>query len=289
MSDTTMPSRDARPLFRSPPVVLIIAGSDSGGGAGIQADLQAVAAQGAFGTTAITALTAQNTLGVQAVHPIPPEFVVAQMQSVASDFRLASIKLGMLLSTDIMRAIRSALQSLPAVPLVLDPVMVATSGARLLDSTAIEEMRSLCAVATLLTPNRHEASVLLQGDLGAADWPIERLVDALADRLQRDHQAPRAILLKDGHGTASMVEDLLLDLETGSRLSIPHPRLDTRNTHGTGCSLASAIAARLAHGEPLAGAVKLSIDYVADALEAAASWQLGSGPGPLNHFPRLTP
>ena len=278
--------------YRTPPVVLIIAGSDSGGGAGIQADLRAVAAQGAFGTTAITALTAQNTVGVQGVSPIAPEFVVAQMDSVFADLSPCAVKLGMLLSADIMQAVAQSLRShlsQSALPIVIDPVMVATSGARLLDSSAIDALRALCPLATVLTPNRHEASVMLTGDLSAADWPIQRLASALAEHLQHHHQAPAYLLLKDGHGQGAEVEDLLLDCPTGQIESIRHPRLSTPNTHGTGCSLASALAAQLALGTPVPRAARISIDYISAALEAAQHWHLGSGPGPLNHFPSLTP
>ena len=255
--------------------VLTIAGSDSGGGAGIQADLKTFAAHGLHGLSAIAALTAQNTRGVTAVHVPPMEFLRAQIDACFDDFRIGAVKLGMLATAEVIHAVADALESHHPPFVVLDPVMVATSGARLLEPSALQAMRSrLIPLATLITPNADEATVLTDiridspGDMRRA---AEKLMEMGA----------RSVLLKGGHvrTKSGAVVDLLFD---GEFSEFSHPRIDTTSTHGTGCTLSAAIAANLALGSSLHDAVAHSIDFVHDAIATAP--KLGSGNGPLNHF-----
>jgi len=266
------------PRATSIPIALTIAGSDSGGGAGIQADLKTFHAFGVFGTSALTAITAQNTLGVSAVHPVPIDVVRAQIHAVASDLRPAAFKTGMLATRAIIDAVADAIVADELRRYVLDPVMVATSGDRLLDRDAeraiVERLLPLCAVAT---PNLPEALVLL----GEADDPAAFDEAALRERARRlvELGAP-AVLLKGGHLAGPEVIDVLFD---GSEFRVwRRPRLDTTSTHGTGCTLSAAIAAGLALGQPLLGATDRALRFVARAIEAAPG--LGSGHGPLSHF-----
>ncbi len=252
--------------------VLIVAGSDSGGGAGIQADLKTVMALGGYGATAITALTAQNTLGVQGVLPVPPGFVQQQMRSVLDDIGADAVKTGMLGTAEMVAAVAAALRG-AGVPVVVDPVMVAKGGARLLDDGAVTALlRDLLPLAALLTPNVPEAEALL-------GRPIPDHAAALdAARALLDLGA-RAVLLKGGHLSGPVVEDVLAtadDVEV-----IRSARIETRHTHGTGCTLASAVAAGLAQGMPLRDAVLRAGAYVHAAILAAPG--LGGGHGPLGH------
>lgn len=254
--------------------VLIIAGSDSGGGAGIQADIKAVMALGGYATTAITALTAQNTQGVHGVMPIPPEFVRLQMSVVLDDIGADAVKTGMLGSADVVRAVAAVLrQHASGVPLVVDPVMVAKGGARLLDDAAVAVLRrDLLPLATLLTPNIPEAEVLTGltiSDHAAARRVLQTLLDLGAP----------SVLLKGGHLPGTVVQDLLAT--HGGIKVIETPRIDTRHTHGTGCTLASAIAAGLAQGMSLQDAVQRGTAYVHAAILAAPGF--GAGHGPLGH------
>jgi len=254
--------------------VLIVAGSDSGGGAGIQADIKTVLALGGYAATAITALTAQNTLGVHGVLPVPPDFVRLQIAVVMDDIGADVIKIGMLGSAEIVQAVAEALrQHAPGVPLVLDPVMVAKGGARLLDDAATDALRhGLLPRATLLTPNIPEAEALTGRaihDHATARQALQALIDLGAS----------AVLLKGGHLPGPVVQDLLATPD-GVHV-IESPRIDTRHTHGTGCTLASAIAAGLGQGLPLADAVRRGIAYVHAAILAAPG--LGAGHGPLGH------
>lgn len=255
-------------------VALTIAGSDSGGGAGIQADLKTFHAFGVFGTSAITAVTAQNTLGVQAVHVVPAAAVLEQIRSVASDLRPAACKSGMLATREIIEAVARALHESGIARYVLDPVMVASSGDRLLDTGAEAALaRELVPICTLVTPNLDEASVLM----GRAIRDESGMAEA-AESLVR--LGARAALIKGGHLAGDTVVDLLFD---GERVSTwRHPKLRTRNTHGTGCTLSAAIAAGLALGRPLHDAVDHAIAFVRRAIEQAPD--LGSGNGPLNHL-----
>ena len=255
-----------------PARVLIVAGSDSGGGAGIQADLKTVMALGGYGTTAVTALTAQNTLGVQGVHPVPPAFVQQQMRSVLDDIGADAVKTGMLGTAEMVSAVTEVLRG-AGVPVVVDPVMVAKGGAKLLDAEAVAAvLRYLLPLAALLTPNVPEAEALL-------GRPIQDHQGALdAARALLDLGA-RAVLLKGGHMPGAVVQDILATAD-GTEV-IESARIATRHTHGTGCTLASAIAAGLAQGMPLRGAVLRAGAYVHAAILAAPG--LGSGHGPLQH------
>lgn len=260
-----------------PPVALTIAGSDSGGGAGIQADLKTFSALGVYGCSALTALTAQNTRGVQAVHPVPPEFVGDQLRSVLSDFPVAAAKTGMLANAGIIRALLDTLNEFEPLALVVDPVMLATSGDRLLEREAEALLiHELLPRAALITPNLPEAAALLGEGIARTREDRWRQAERLLAL------GPRAVLLKGGHGTGPEAEDLLLSAELSEVFS--RPRLDTPNTHGSGCTLAAAITAGLARGLSLPAAVGEAKRYVQGALAAGARWKLGAGSGPLNHF-----
>jgi len=256
------------------PIALTIAGSDSGGGAGIQADLKTFQAFGVFGTTAITAITAQNTLGVTAVHPVPPEVVQAQVRAIAEDLRPGACKTGMLATAELTRTVARAIREASLQNFVLDPVMVATSGARLLDREAedaiLEELLPLC---TLVTPNLDEAAILAARPV-ADEAAMREVAEALVAR------GAGAALVKGGHLQGNEVVDVLFD---GREFrSWRRPKLETRNTHGTGCTLSAAVAAGLALGRSLVEAVEDALDYVHRAIVAAPG--LGAGHGPLNHF-----
>ncbi|GMR12436.1 MAG: bifunctional hydroxymethylpyrimidine kinase/phosphomethylpyrimidine kinase [Gemmatimonadota bacterium] len=263
------------------PIVLTIAGSDSGGGAGIQADLKTFQAFGVFGTSAVTAVTAQNTLGVSTVHPVPPDMVRAQIAAVADDLPPSAVKTGMLASARIVEVVADALEQHDLGPYVLDPVMVASSGHRLLATDAQAAVaRRLVPLADLSTPNLAEASVL-------ADLEIANPDDMRAAAERLIERGARAVLMKGGHLGGTDVVDILHD---GSELlEWRHPRLDTPHTHGTGCTLSAAITAGLALGSPLADAVDAAIEFVSRAIAAAPG--LGKGQGPLNHSvrPRIRP
>lgn len=255
--------------------VLVIAGSDSGGGAGIQADIKAIAAMGGYATTAITAITAQNTLGVTAVHPVPLDIVIAQMTAVLDDIGTDAIKTGMLVNEAIVLAVADMIeQRAPGRPFVLDPVMVATSGDVLLDEGAEAAIRDrLLPLATLVTPNIPEAERLaggkiedIDGQIGAAEALIE--------------MGARAALVKGGHGSGSVARDVLVSAR-GMEI-IERPRIETRHTHGTGCTLASAIAALLARGYSLPDSVKHAGDYLYEAISRAPGF--GAGHGPVDHM-----
>ncbi|WP_341909244.1 bifunctional hydroxymethylpyrimidine kinase/phosphomethylpyrimidine kinase [Ferrovibrio terrae] len=254
--------------------VLIIAGSDSGGGAGIQADIKAVTALGGYAATAITALTAQDTRTVHDIHEVPAAFIALQLRVVLQDIGADAIKTGMLHRADIIEAVVDALdQYAPHVPLVVDPVMVAKGGASLLQPSAAEALRTrLIPRATLITPNLPEAEVLSGLKIaGEADMP------AAAERLLQF--GPQAVLLKGGHLPGDLLVDLLRDARGSQRFT--DTRIDTTSTHGTGCTLASAIATGLAFGLSLRDAVAQARAYVRKAIETAPGF--GHGHGPLNH------
>jgi hydroxymethylpyrimidine/phosphomethylpyrimidine kinase len=254
--------------------VLIVAGSDSGGGAGIQADIKTVTAQGAYAATAITALTAQNTEGVLGVLPVPPDFVRRQMQAVLADIGADCIKTGMLHDAGVIAAVADELDAAAAtVPLVVDPVMVATSGARLLDEAAVAVLKDrLIARAAVVTPNAPEAEALT----GLAVASLDDMRRA-AERLLA--VGARAVVLKGGHLPGEILRDLVLG--GGESFVIETRRIETRSTHGTGCTLASAIAAGLAQGLALRPAVERAHAFVQRAILSAPG--LGRGHGPLNH------
>ncbi len=260
--------------------VLIAAGSDSGGGAGIQADIKAVTALGGFAMTAITALTAQNTEGVHGIHEVDPDFVRRQMQVVLQDLGADAVKTGMLHRRAVVEAVADALAAdAPGVPLVVDPVMVAKGGARLLDEDTVAVLQDrLLPLATLLTPNVPEAEVLAGMKIGDADSQA-----AAAQRLLA--LGPAAVLVKGGHLTGPVVRDCLAD--AGGIHWFEDVRIDTRSTHGTGCTMASAIATGLAQGLDLPAAVRRARAYVQRAITTAPGF--GRGHGPLNHAHTVRP
>jgi len=262
------------------PIALTIAGSDSSGGAGIQADLKSFAAFGVYGASVITALTAQNTQGVRGIHPVPAEFVTAQIDAVFDDLDVLAVKIGMVAQADIIAAIASALSRRKVKHVVLDPVMVATSGDRLLSAQAVQRLRSdLFPLATLITPNLPEAAALLEENVASDETAI-----AVQGRRLLASGA-RAVLIKGGHGQGSESIDYLFTGDTVTPLSAP--RIATGNTHGTGCSLSSAIAANLAKGETLEQAVGHAKTWISGAIAAADSLGVGKGHGPIHHFHRF--
>lgn len=277
----------------TPPRLLTIAGSDSGGGAGIQADLKTFAAHGGYGMSVVTAVTAQNTLGVSAVHPVPAAVVVAQMRAVLDDIGADAIKIGMLASAELVAAVAGELVPRLAAggapPVVLDPVMVAQSGDSLLADDAVEALGSLLLPwATVVTPNLPEAARLtgLPVASEAERLAAGRALAALGSRRGAgvgSGAAGLAVLIKGGHGDGPEVVDLLLDAG-GAIHRFAAPRIDTRSNHGTGCTLSSAIAARLATGQALPAAVAGAIEYLRGAL--AAAYPLGAGHGPVDHLYR---
>ncbi|WP_066273257.1 bifunctional hydroxymethylpyrimidine kinase/phosphomethylpyrimidine kinase [Hydrogenophaga palleronii] len=256
--------------------VLSIAGSDSGGGAGIQADLKTFAALGCYGMTAITALTAQNTLGVSGIHGVPPEMLKAQLSAVLDDIGVDAVKIGMLHAPDIVRTVAWALRHYGVKQVVLDPVMVATSGDRLIAAETVQVLvDELFPLATVVTPNLDEAALLLGRPIADAGELDAAARDLLA-------MGTRAVLLKGGHLPGDEVADLLVHGEVPA-LRLASPRIHSRNTHGTGCTLSSAIAAHLALGAPLDQAVTLARAYILQAIEQGADVYTGAGHGPLNH------
>jgi hydroxymethylpyrimidine/phosphomethylpyrimidine kinase len=256
------------------PKALTVAGSDSGGGAGIQADLKTFSAFRVFGMSVITAVTAQNSVGVTGVHNLPPEFVALQLDAVLGDFGADAVKLGMLSTAPIIRAVGERLAAHGQTRVVLDPVMVAKSGAPLLQPDARAALvETVLPLAEVVTPNLHEAAVL-------ADMSVKTEADMEEAARRIFHaQGPRHVLVKGGH-LADSATDLLYDGRGFTRF--PAPRLDSRNTHGTGCTLSAAIAAALAHGTPLVAAVGEAKAYVTAAIREG--FAAGRGVGALRHF-----
>jgi hydroxymethylpyrimidine/phosphomethylpyrimidine kinase len=258
-------------------IALTIAGSDSGGGAGIQADLKTFSALGVYGASVITALTAQNTKGVAGIHDVPPEFVADQIDTVFADLVVDAVKIGMLAHADIIDAVARGLDRNTARNIVVDPVMIAASGDRLLRADAIEALRrELMPRALLITPNLPEAAALL----GTGIATDEAVMRAQAELLLT--AGAKAVLIKGGHGQGPESVDLLVD-QTGA-MRFAAARHATRNTHGTGCTLSSAIAAGLARGLALADAVREAKAYVTAAIASADRLSVGGGRGPLHHF-----
>ncbi len=259
------------------PIALTIAGSDSSGGAGIQADLKTFSAFGVYGASVLTALTAQNTRGVQGVEPVRPQFVEAQIASVLDDLDVRAIKTGMLANSAIVSAVAAALARVPDIPVVVDPVMVATSGDRLLTPDAIAAYKAeLFPRATLVTPNLPEAAALLGvGIAGSED-------DAIGQARAIAAFGSRAVLVKGGHGHGATAVDILISGGGVARLTAP--RIDTLHTHGTGCTLSAAIAALLARGEDLEPAVRRAKAYVSAAIAAGRLLGVGHGSGPVDHL-----
>ena len=259
------------------PIALTIAGSDSGGGAGLQADLKTMSALGVYGASIVTAVTAQNTRAVTAVHAIPMDVVTAQIETVLNDLDVRAIKIGMLATSEIIETVADALDAFSG-PIVLDPVMVAKSGDTLLSFDAISTLkRRLLPRCTVLTPNLPEAAQLLGTPQADTQEDMEVQGQRLCDL------GAAAVLMKGGHGTGQSCHDLLVK-SGGPSLTLSAARQTTTNTHGTGCTLSSAIAAGLAKGQDLNEAVQTAHGYLQKAISAADTLSIGSGHGPVHHF-----
>jgi hydroxymethylpyrimidine/phosphomethylpyrimidine kinase len=259
------------------PIALTIAGSDSSGGAGIQADLKTFAALGVYGASVVTALTAQNTRGVSGIHPVPADFVTVQIDAVFADLDVRAVKIGMVVETTVIDAIADGLLRWSPAHVVLDPVMVATSGDRLLASDAAEALRvKLIPRAHLMTPNLPEAAALLNEAVAESESDIARQGRRLLAL------GCAAVLIKGGHGRGAESIDYLVTRD--EVLTLAAPRVATKNTHGTGCSLSSAVAAGLARGDDLETAVRGAKAYVTAAIAAADRLGVGHGHGPIHHF-----
>jgi hydroxymethylpyrimidine/phosphomethylpyrimidine kinase len=262
------------------PAALTIAGSDSSSGAGIQADLKTFSALNVYAATAVTAITAQNTLGVQAIHLVPVDIIAAQIEAVFGDLKIGAVKTGMLASEEAIATVVESLRKFAkGIPLVVDPVMVSTTGTRLLERGAEAELASrLIPLADLITPNLYEAAALLNCEVARSAGQAKRQAERLLEL------GARAVLLKGGHGEGPDSTDLLFDGFSFRAFSAP--RIETKNTHGTGCTLASAIAAYLVRGMPMEEAVANAKSYVQGAIEHADDLDIGSGAGPVSHFYR---
>ena len=262
------------------PITLTIAGSDSGGGAGIQADIKAISATGSYACSVITATTAQNTLGVMDVHPIPVAHVAAQLDAVFSDLEVRAVKIGMLADANIIKVVADKLRYYRPSFVVLDPVMVATSGDLLLQQEAIQTMRSeLFPLVDLITPNLPEAATLLNRETPLTEAEALTMVDELK-------RFPAAILLKGGHLVTEQESKDWLIRETQFQV-FSSPRIATKNTHGTGCTLSAAIASFLAQGLALEDAIARAKGYLSQAIAYADTLQIGKGHGPVHHFYKL--
>jgi hydroxymethylpyrimidine/phosphomethylpyrimidine kinase len=258
--------------------VLTIAGSDSGGGAGIQADIKAISAMGCFASSAITAITAQNTLGVDAVHPVPLDILAAQIDAVLSDIGTDAIKIGMLHSVEVVSLVADKIEQYGITNVVLDPVMVSTSGHKLIEENAIEIMKNrLIPLARVITPNLPEAEIL-SGCTITAQQEFPQIATLLS------HNNSTSVLLKAGHLNGDTLTDYFYNAEDGTMTLLPSKRVDTRNTHGTGCTLSSALAAALARGESLTEAAISAKRYIEQAIITGAKYDIGHGHGPVNHF-----
>jgi len=258
--------------------VLTIAGSDSGGGAGIQADLKTFSAIGCYGMSVITVLTAQNTRGVIGIHAVPPAFVVQQLEAVFTDIGADAVKIGMLYSAALIEAVAEALKKHGARKIVLDPVMVAQSGDKLLQDDAVDAIKAhLMPLADVVTPNMPEASILTGHSLKNSK-DIERAAETLAQH------GSRSILIKGGHGAENQSTDLLFLVRENRFIRLEAERIETRNNHGTGCTLSSAIAGYLAKGHDIEAAVQKAKTFMNRAIAAGAQYQIGHGHGPVHHF-----
>lgn len=257
---------------------LTIAGSDPSGGAGIQADLKTFSACGCFGTTAIVAVVDENTVGVTGVHPVPVSFVTGQIRSVLDDIGADAIKIGMLHSSELIRAVKETLSCYPIRNIVLDPVMVATSGDNLLQKEAVDTLKNeLIPFVRVITPNIPEAEILLGHKIYKQEELPVVIKDLSCNRLV-------SVLLKAGHLHDDLLIDIFYNAETDEIIELPSQRLHTKNTHGTGCTLSSAIAAYLAHGVSLNEAVAKAKAYINQALIAGSQYEIGKGHGPVHHF-----
>jgi hydroxymethylpyrimidine/phosphomethylpyrimidine kinase len=257
-------------------IALTIAGSDSGGGAGIQADLKTFAALGVYGATVITALTAQNTKGVAAIHNVPPDFIAAQMEAVFSDLNIGAVKIGMLGNAVTAGAVAAGLDRYRPLHVVLDPVLVASTGADLLRADAMDALRLVISRADVVTPNLFEAATLLDASLARNEDEMREQAQSLLKL------GAGAVLIKGGHGGGPESVDLLVEADGVARFAAP--RVRTRNTHGTGCTLSAAIAAGLAKGQSLNASVREAKAYISAAIAGADTVKIGAGAGPVHHF-----
>ena len=258
--------------------VLSIAGSDPSGGAGIQADLKTLSACGCFATTAITAIVDENTVGVYGVHPVPIDFVKGQIKSVLDDIGTDAIKIGMLHSSELIRAVKEVLLPYQIRNIVLDPVMVATSGGKLLMDEAIATLKhELLPMARVITPNIPEAEILL-------GRKISQQTDLPGVAKELSHKGTVSVLLKAGHFSDEELVDIFYNAETDETIELPSPRIATNNTHGTGCTLSSAVAAFLAQGLALNEAIVKAKNFIHSAIVKGARYQIGKGNGPVHHF-----
>jgi len=258
--------------------VLTIAGSDSGGGAGIQADLKTFSALGCYGMSVITALTAQNTKGVTGIHPVPPSFAEKQMEAVFSDIGTDAVKIGMLYSAELIQAVAHQLKKYNVQKIVLDPVMVAQSGDKLLQEEAIDAIRQhLIPLCTIITPNLPEASVLLEKEIHTTD-DMKNAAKSLS------RYGCESVLVKGGHLEGIDSPDILYLAKSDRYVVLNKERIQTRNTHGTGCTLSSAIAAFLAKSSDIEESVRQAKDFIHQAIAAGAGYQIGHGHGPVHHF-----
>jgi len=257
---------------------ITIAGSDSGGGAGIQADLKAFSANGVYGMTAITAITAQNTKGVTDIHPVPIGNLEKQLRAVLDDIGTDAVKIGMLHSREVIQTVVQIIKEYKLSKIVLDPVMVATSGDKLLQDEAINALvEDLMPLATIITPNLPEAEIILDRKISTLE-EIKKAAKDLANT------KAGSILLKGGHFKESRLIDIFYEPQKENYLEIPSLKQKTKNTHGTGCTLSSAIAANLAKGKELQEAVKTGLEYIHKAIEKGSVYQTGKGNGPVHHF-----
>lgn len=258
--------------------VLTIAGSDSGGGAGIQADIKTISACGCYAASAITAVTVQNTIGVESVVGLPTEAISGQIEAVLSDIGADSIKIGMLHSSEVIRAIVEKLKEHKFTNVVLDPVMVSTSGHKLIEDSAIETLKEeLIPLARIITPNIPEAEILIGKKISKQDE-----LPAIAEELAKKFNV--SVMLKAGHLTEDQLTDILYNNESKTTLQLTGKRSDTPNTHGTGCTLSSAIASMLAKGYDMDEAVTQAKNYLAGAILEGAKYEIGHGHGPVCHF-----
>ena len=257
---------------------LTIAGSDPSGGAGIQADLKTFSACGCFGTSAIVAVVDENTVGVTGVHPVPVDFVAGQIKSVLDDIGTDAIKIGMLHSSELIISVKETLSRYDVKNIVLDPVMVATSGDKLLQNDAIETLKNeLIPFVRVITPNIPEAEVLLGREIKSQDDLPKVIKELSANRNV-------SVLLKAGHLTEEKLTDVFYNAETDEIIELTSERIHTKNTHGTGCTFSSALAAFLAHGLPLNNAARAAKEYMKSAIIAGAEYEIGKGHGPVHHF-----
>ena len=257
--------------------VLTIAGSDSGGGAGIQADIKTISAMGCYASSAITAVTVQNTLGVQAVHPIPLDILEGQIDAILSDIGADAIKIGMLHSTKVVNLVAEMIEKYGIRNVVLDPVMVSTSGHKLIEDDAIESIKNrLIPLSRVITPNIPEAEIL-SGCKISSDQDFEQIAKKLS------FNKSVSVLLKAGHLDNDCLVDYFYNIEDNTITLLPSKRVQTKNTHGTGCTLSSAFASALARGEDLTLAAKSAKKYIEQAIVSGAEYEIGHGHGPVNH------